>query len=112
MKQMQKAFVFSWDEARADTLRVKLEKAGWEVDVESTDGSRGFRRLMHWPPEMVVIDLGAMPHHGRSAAQCLASSEFKALPVTFIDAGANEEFLKAMFPAATYGKLGPIAARV
>jgi DNA-binding NarL/FixJ family response regulator len=105
---MQKAFVFSFDDVRAGALRSKLEKAGWEVDTESTDGSRGFRRLAHWPPDMVVIDLGAMAHHGRVAAQTLATSEFKALPVTFIDAGQNEGFLKAMFPNATYGKLGPV----
>lgn len=102
---MPKVFVFSWDENRGAALRQKLERAGWEVDLEVTDGSRGFRRLQHWPPEMVVIDMGAMPQHGKMTAQTLASSSFRDLPATFIDAGDNERFLKAMFPNATYGKL-------
>ena len=54
---------------------------------------------------MVVIDMGAMPQHGKMTAQTLASSSFRSLPATFIDAGDHENFLKAMFPNATYGKM-------
>ena len=81
-----------------------LTAAGWQVGVESEDGSRAYQRIEAHPPDVVVIDLSLKPSHGRRTAAALR--EHKAtrdLPIVFVDGTARAiETATAQVPDAIF----------
>ena len=83
-----KVFLVQWDATsaaeRADTLR----REGWKVDVECENGGRAYRHIRTSVPDVVVLDLGKKPSHGREVGSALrAIRATRDIPIVCIEEG-------------------------
>ena len=85
-----KLFFIHWEEAEVQEYTERLGLFGWQVETESEDGARAFKRIKESLPDVIVISLSRLPSHGRETADALRSTTItRAIPVIFID--GNEE---------------------
>jgi len=88
-------FLVDWNIAEAEEYVAQLQLDGWEVEIESEDGCRAYRRIKSDLRDAVVIYLSRLPSHGRELGRGLR--EIKAtrdLPIVFVG-GTQEAVEKA-----------------
>ena len=62
-----------------------LRKAGWDVQNALPPGPALFKELRTSPPDLILIDLGRLPSHGRDVALSIRSfAATRAVPIVFI----------------------------
>jgi hypothetical protein len=101
---MARIYLIHWNadeiRARADRLR----EHGHDVECEAASGAAIGPSLRTNPPDVVVIDLGRLPSHGKHMAVWLR--EHKAtrhVPIVFVDGDpAKVEGVRQTFPDAAY----------
>jgi CheY-like chemotaxis protein len=96
---MRKLFLFEWNKDSAEARAALLRADGWEVETESTDGARGFKRVAEWGPDVVVLDLFLKASHSRESAAALRSRSItRDIPIVFVDGlpGVVEKTLAQM----------------
>jgi DNA-binding NarL/FixJ family response regulator len=87
-------FLFEWDKAAAARRAKKLSAAGWQVESESEEGSRGCRNCRAFAPDVVVLDLAVKPSHSREVGRALRRVKaLRAVPFLFVD-GTDEDIVK------------------
>jgi DNA-binding response OmpR family regulator len=101
-------FLFQWDE-KAETRASALRAAGWNVELESSDGARGCRAVLNHPPDLILFDLARYASHSRATAGAIRGHKAgRRIPMLFID-GSEHEIDKVtaavMDPLFTSGKL-------
>lgn len=80
------AYLFQWDAAEAAKTAARLQADGWSVRVESEDGSRGVRRILDDPPQVIVLDLARRPSHSRETAAAIRGYRLgRYIPMLFLD---------------------------
>jgi CheY-like chemotaxis protein len=97
------------------TDRVKeLEKAGYEVVLNSGQGNAILRKLRENPPDLVVIDLSRMPSQGRDIAVGIRMGKAtRRVPIIFVE-GEPEKVnrFKKLLPDATYSTWNSVLERL
>jgi len=97
-------FLIHWKATEAHSYAAELRSSGWEVEVESEDGEKAYRRIKANPPDAVVICLSWLASHGRDVARSLrdvkATSE---VPIAFVDGGEETvRKTRSVVPDATF----------
>jgi len=109
-------FLFHWDEPAARTRAAQLAAAGWQVELEAEEGSRGCKNAKTFSPDVVVLDIAKKAVHSREVGRALRQARsFRETPFIFLD-GTDEELakVKARVPAplfATSAGLAKVLAR-
>jgi CheY-like chemotaxis protein len=101
-----------WKEAEGRERVRALRAAGLSVAYEP-DGAAALRAVREELPDVVVIDLGRLPSHGRALALTLRQSKrTRRIPLVFLG-GAGEKLarIRGELPDATYAA-GDSAAEV
>ncbi|NNC73933.1 MAG: hypothetical protein HKN93_00340 [Acidimicrobiia bacterium] len=79
------AFLVDWNVTRATALADELRHDGWEVVIETEDGSRAYQETGIAPPGVLVIWLDAKPGHGMETAQSIHHRVATAdVPIVFV----------------------------
>jgi DNA-binding response OmpR family regulator len=74
-----------WKSSEAQHRILYLEKAGFKVQLLSSNGTATGKLRAH-PPAAVIIDLSRMPSHGRDVAVSLRlSAATRNVPILFTD---------------------------
>jgi DNA-binding NarL/FixJ family response regulator len=90
-----KLFLFEWNEAAAVNRARELAAAGWQVETEFEEGSRGCHNCRAFAPDVVTFDLAVKPSHSREAGRALRQAKTtRGLPFVFVD-GTEEDVAKA-----------------
>lgn len=100
-----------WNEEEAIAKSVKLEAAGFMVDIEPF-GPASLRELRRKPPAAVVIDLNRLPSQGRDVG--IAVRQHRAtrdVPIVFVEGEpAKVARIKQLLPDAVYTRWGRISS--
>jgi hypothetical protein len=102
--------LFHWSEPEADSRTEELRSLGYAVDAHMRFDPALLRELADKPPEAVVIDLSALPSHGRDVALALRTrAGTRRVPLVVVD-GTKEavEGVRKHLPDATYTSWGSI----
>jgi DNA-binding response OmpR family regulator len=97
-----------WNIAEAEEHAAQLQLDGWEVEIESEDGRRGYRRIKSDLRDAVVIYLSRLPFHGRELGRSLREVKAtRGLPIVFVD-GMQEavEEARNKVPDALFARAG------
>jgi len=97
-------FLIHWNQAEAEGFAAELRAAGWQVETETEDGARAYRRIRELEPAAVVVNLDRKPSHGRITAESLRGSKAtREIPVYFVggDEDAREK-TKASLPHGVF----------
>ncbi|HZH98497.1 MAG TPA: hypothetical protein VEX38_05955 [Fimbriimonadaceae bacterium] len=77
-------YLLCWNPA--STLPADLDQAGFDVEVESEDGGKAYRRLREETFAAVVFDMSKKPSHSLEVARAVGESKkMSALPLVFVD---------------------------
>lgn len=102
---MARVVLVHWKEAELAERVERLVGAGHAVDAwHEVDGAKVLRALGEDPPDVLVIDLGRLPSHGREVGVAVRTRKStRAVPLVFVD-GAKEkvERVRAVLPDAEY----------
>jgi DNA-binding response OmpR family regulator len=78
-------FLFWWEAETGHIFQSDLEKAGWQVEMESKDGSAGYKRVREDPPWAVLFAMHHKPSHSVETAKALRQSKNTCdLPMIFL----------------------------
>jgi len=103
-KAKGKLFLFHWEKAGATARAAEFAADGWQVEMESEEGSRGCKNLKAFAPDVVVFDIAAKAVHSRECGRALRNAKaFRETPFIFVD-GSDEDIakVKAKVPAAIF----------
>jgi len=103
-KSKGKLFLFEWDENSAEQRASELTAAGWQVEMECEEGSRGCKKCKAFAPDVVLLDFSQKTSHSREVARALRQSKpFRETPFLFID-GSDDDAAKVTqkVPAAQF----------
>ena len=86
MKSKGKLFLFHWQRQAGAARAAELSAAGWQVEMEFEEGSRGCKKLKTFAPDIAVFDLGEKAVHSRECARALRNARrFRETPFIFVD---------------------------
>lgn len=94
-----------WNEAEARERLARLRKAGFAAEAcWQTGSSEQFKRIRHDPPDVLLIDLGRLPSHGRAVGVYFRQSKTtRGVPLVFVDGAADKvAAIQAQLPDAVY----------
>ncbi|HEY1716711.1 MAG TPA: hypothetical protein VGH42_00265 [Verrucomicrobiae bacterium] len=115
-KSKGKLFLFHWEKDGATARAAELTAAGWQVEMEFEEGSRGCKNLKAFAPDVVVFDIAKKAVHSRECGRALRNAKsFRETPFIFLD-GTDEDIskVKAKVSAAiftTNGELKQVLAK-
>ena len=103
-KSKGRLFLFHWEKAGAKARAAELTAAGWEIAMESEEGSRGCRNLKAFGPDVVVFDIAPKAVHSRECGRALRNAKsFRETPFVFVDGtDAENSKVKEKVPAAIF----------
>src|ERR1051325_4273289 len=104
MKSKGKLFLFHWEKEGATARAAELAADGWQVEMEFEEGSRGYKNLKAFAPDVAVFDIAKKAVHSRECGRALRNAKaYRELPFVFVD-GSDEEIakVKAKVPAAIF----------
>jgi CheY-like chemotaxis protein len=94
-KARGKLFLFHWEKEGATARAAELAAAGWLVETEFEEGSRGCKNLKAFGPDVVVFDIAKKAVHSRECGRALRNAKsFRETPFIFVD-GTDEDISKA-----------------
>lgn len=101
---MADVYVVHWNEAEARERAERLRRAGHEVRCGWRDGGGPGRAIRRRKPDVVVIDLGRLPSHGRQLALWLReTAATRALPIVFVEGDPEKTArLRERFPDSPF----------
>lgn len=96
--------LFLWNEDEAATRAAVLRRAGYAVETFSGQGGTWAKALLKNPPDVIVIDLGRLPSHGRAVAVWLRQKkQTRGVPIVFIEGDPDKTAVtRRMIPDAVY----------
>ena len=95
VKSRGKFFLFHWEKKAAAARAAELAAAGWQVEMECEEGSRGCKNLKAFGPDVVVFDIARKAVHSRECGRALRNAKaFRDMPFIFMD-GTDENVSKA-----------------
>ncbi|MGD0281497.1 MAG: response regulator [Dissulfurispiraceae bacterium] len=96
MADRTKILMIDDEEDLAYFVRVNLEKTGKFTVLSATRGSEGIKLAKSEKPDLILLDL-VMPEMdgGQVAAQLLANTSTKKIPIIFLTALAEKEQVEA-----------------
>ena len=109
-KAKGKLFLFQWDEKSARARAAELAGAGWLVEMEFAEGSRGCKNLKAFAPEVVVFDIARKAVHSRECGRALRNAKsYRETPFIFVD-GTDDDIskVKAKVAAAMFTTSGEL----
>jgi CheY-like chemotaxis protein len=104
MSRKKTVFLVHWKPSELDDRVARLEKAGYAVIADATEGRAAGNRIKRERPDSVVIDLSRLPSHGRQLAVWLREQKStRALPIVFVGGDGDKlERLKRDLPDAIH----------
>jgi hypothetical protein len=102
---MSRILLIHWNEAEGEERVARLRAAGHDAELhwDAADGP-SLRRFGKRPPELIVIDLGRLPSHGRACGVAFRQQKAtRAVPILFVG-GEAEKVVRTrdLLPDATY----------
>ncbi len=96
--------LFLWNDDEAKQRALTLQRAGFQVDTLSAEGGGWAVDVRTNPPDVIVIDLGRMPSHGRAVAVWLRQKkQTRMVPIVFIEGDPIKmTATRMMIPDAVY----------
>ena len=101
-----RVFLIHWKEVELEERSQRLREAGYVVVGEESDAPAAFRALKAEQPDVVVIDLGRLPSHGREIGSAIRDTKAtRHVPIVFVD-GADEKVKRVQqdLPDAVYSR--------
>jgi len=97
-------YVVHWNEAEARERAERVERAGHRVRCGWDEGGGPARELKQRPPDVVVVDLGRLPSHGRQLALWLRGHRrTQHVPLVFIEGDREKtDRLRRAFPGDVF----------
>ena len=86
---MKKILIAEDDKKISAALEIRLQAAGYEVQVVA-DGFRGYVRAMSDPPDLLLMDIFMPRGSGLEVAQELQSAGLAGIPIIFMTASKEE----------------------
>ena len=88
---MTSAFLVHWHEGEVKERAARLRAAGYTVRSGWQQGGEPGRALVRKLPDVVVIDLGRLPSHGRQLATWLRENQrSRCVPIVFVAGDAEK----------------------
>jgi hypothetical protein len=96
--------LFLWNEDEAKQRALTLRRAGFRVDTLSAQGGGWAIDVCTNPPDVIVIDLGRLPSHGRAVAVWLRRKKLtRMIPLVFVEGDPIKmTATRMMIPDAIY----------
>jgi hypothetical protein len=94
-----------WNEAEAKERIARLRKAGFAAEAcWESGGSERFKGIRRNPPDVLLIDLGRLPSHGRAVGVYFRQAKAtRGVPLVFVDGAAEKvAAIRAQLPDAVY----------
>ncbi len=86
---MIRAFVI--DFSKAGQIASMLAKCGCQVEIEEDDGARAYKAVGETKPDLIFVNYGHKPSHGRQTAISIRRRRSTAhIPVYFVDGESDE----------------------
>jgi DNA-binding response OmpR family regulator len=86
---MKKILVAEDDKKIGAALEIRLQAAGYEVQIVS-DGLRSYFRAMTWKPDLLLMDIYMPVGNGLDVAGELASAGLAGIPIIFMTASKKQ----------------------
>jgi len=114
MPGKRSVFLVHWKQSELDERTAKLEKAGFTVTADSTEGGGAGNEIKRARPDAVVIDLARLPSHGRHLAVWLRGQKAtRTIPIVFVGGDGDKlARMKRDLPDAVYTTWRGIKAAV
>jgi len=93
-----------WNDDEAKQRALTLRQAGYRVDTPSAQGGGWAVDVRTNPPDVIVIDLGRLPSHGRAVAVWLRQKkQTRMIPIVFVEGDPIKlAATRMMIPDAVY----------
>ena len=111
---MRRVRLIHWKAAEAEERVEQLNSAGYEVDFRAMDDPDALKELTEIPADVIVIDLGRLPSHGRDMAWYLRERKAtRRVPLVFAGGDPQKvERIRELLPDASYTPWSDIEAAV
>lgn len=110
---MLRVRLIHWKVEETDQRIAKIEKAGFAAEFAECEPAV-WKEIRADPPDVILIDLGRLPSHGREVAIMFRDSKkTRHIPIVFVD-GADEKIIKVKqsIPDAVYTTWGRIKSAI